>query len=415
MLKSDSKFILIVDDNPTNLFILSHALKTAGYKVRMAANGQQAISQVTHTPAELILLDVQMPVMDGFETCQRLQADPLTQNIPVIFMTASSDAESKIKGLSLGAVDYITKPFEQEEVLARVKIHWRLKQLTDNLEQEVIDRTNALQQAQVQLVQQEKLSALGELVAGVAHEINNPISFVANNIAPAQEYLSEISQLLALYQQHYPQPTPDIAKKIDAMDLKYVLDDFANILDSMRLGTDRIEDISTSLRNFTRSDIDVPIAYNLHQGLESTLLLLKHRLKNQKHRPAIEVIKNYGDLPHVTCFPGQMNQVFMNILANAIDALEEAWEKDQRSLIIQITTQSDSNIVIIKISDNALGMTEEVMQKIFQPLFTTKTLGKGTGLGLSISKQIVEDKHQGKMHCHSIVGKGTEFIIEISL
>jgi DNA-binding response OmpR family regulator len=175
MPNTDTKFILIVDDNPTNLSVLSQALKTANYKVRMAIDGEDALEQVSNALPELILLDVQMPGIDGFETCRRLQTHPLTQKIPVIFMTTLTDAESKVKGLSLGAVDYITKPFEQSEVLARVNVHWQLKQLTDQLEAQVTERSTALQQAQIQLIQQEKLSALGELVTGIAHEINNPL------------------------------------------------------------------------------------------------------------------------------------------------------------------------------------------------------------------------------------------------
>ena len=261
MLELDKKYILIVDDSSTNLSVLSQALKTAGYKVRVAVDGESAIEMLgkcaiypTKIPLpELILLDVQMPGIDGFETCRQLKANPAITAIPVIFMTALADAESKMKGLSLGAVDYITKPFEQDEVIARVNIHWRLKQLTDNLEQQVTERTCALQQAQVRVVQQEKLSALGQLVAGVAHEINNPLSFLVSNIAPAKEYLAEITELLSLYQKHYPDPASDIASKIEEIDLDFVIEDFYHLLDSMEIGTERIKDISLSLRNFARS------------------------------------------------------------------------------------------------------------------------------------------------------------------
>ena len=423
MIEPDKKFILIVDDSSTNLSVLSQALKTAGYKVRVAVDGLSAIEMLekcaidpTKNPLpELILLDVQMPGIDGFETCRQLKANQVTAVIPVIFMTALADAESKIKGLSLGAVDYITKPFEQDEVIARVNIHWRLKQLTDNLEQQVTERTRALQQAQVQVVQQEKLSALGQLVAGVAHEINNPLSFMVSNIAPAKEYLADITEVLRLYQKHYPEPAPDIAIKIDEIDLEFVIEDFSHLLDSMQVGTERIKDISLSLRNFARSDVDTATPIDLHETLDSTLLLLKHRLKNRGDRPTIEVIQNYGELPPIKCYPGPMNQVFMNLLANAIDAVEEAWEKDQRCLTITISTEVLRESTIVRIADNGLGMTDEIQKHLFEPLFTTKAVGKGTGLGLSIARQIVTDKHGGQLFCKSLAGKGTEFAIELPI
>ncbi len=423
MIEPDKKFILIVDDSSTNLSVLSQALKTTGYKVKVAVDGESAIAMlekcaiapIKNPFPELILLDVQMPGIDGFETCRQLKANPATALIPVIFMTALADAESKIKGLSLGAVDYITKPFEQDEVIARVNIHWRLKQLTDNLEQQVTERTCALQQAQVQFVQQEKLSALGQLVAGVAHEINNPLSFMVSNIAPAKEYLAEITELLSLYQKHYPEPASDIAIKIEEIDLEFVIEDFSHLLDSMQVGTERIKDISLSLRNFARSDVDTATAIDLHETLDSTLLLLKHRLKSRGDRPEIEVIQNYGELPPIKCYPGPMNQVFMNLLANAIDAVEEAWEKDQRCLTITVSTEVLRESAIVRIADNGLGMTDEIQKHLFEPLFTTKAVGKGTGLGLSIAQQIVTDKHGGQLFCKSLAGKGTEFAIELPI
>lgn len=412
----DPKFILIVDDNRNNLSVLSQALKAAGYKVRVAIDGEDAIAQVERALPELILLDIQMPKMDGFETCRRLKENPATQTIPVIFMTALSDTTSKVKGLSLGAVDYIVKPFDQAEVLARVKVHWQLKQLTDSLEQQVEERTAALRQAQVTVVQREKLSALGQLVAGVAHEINNPLSFIVSNIAPAQDYLAEITQVLKLYQQHTPQLDPEIAAQIHAADPEFMLEDLGKILGSMQLGARRIKDISASLRNFARLDNNSPIETDLHEDLENTLLLLRHRLKDQGNRAEITVVKHYGDLPKVLCYPGPMNQVFMNLIANAIDALEEAWNQDHRTLTLSITTEvSPQRTIIIRIADSGLGIPEAIQSRLFEPLFTTKGVGQGTGLGLSIAQQIIQDQHQGQITCQSIVGQGTEFYIEIPL
>lgn len=416
MSQPDPQFILIVDDSPLNLVVLSQALESVGYMVEMANDGEEALALVEQRHPELILLDVQMPKIDGFEACRRLQADPATQTIPIIFMTALADRQDKLTGLSLGAVDYITKPFEAEEVLARVKIHWRLKQLTENLEQQVAERTHALQQAQLQIIQQEKLSTLGQLVAGVAHEINNPINFVTSNIRPAKEYLTELTELLALYQMHYFQAAPEISQKIKQMDLEFVLRDFSELLDSMQLGAGRIKEIASSLRKFARTEQTSCSTTDLHEGLETALLLLKHRLKADKERPEIAVIKNYADLPLVECFPGMMNQVFMNLLANAVDALEEAWQKDQRDLTIEIETAiSGYGFVAVRITDSGLGISDEIQDKLFEPFFTTKTSDKGTGLGLSISKQIVEEKHKGTLLCHSSSTQGTQFSVEIPI
>ncbi|MFB2769790.1 sensor histidine kinase [Pelatocladus sp. BLCC-F211] len=412
-------FILIVDDNPTNLSVLCEALNSEGFRFRVAVDGESAIAQVERHQPELILLDVQMPGIDGFETCRRLKANPVTQNIPIIFTAALSDVESKTKGFALGAVDYISKPFDQEEVIARVRVHLQLKRLTEYLEQQVSDRTAALQTVQVQLVQQEKLSTLGELIAGVAHEMNNPISFIANNIPPLEEYIAGVSEIIQLYQQEYPNPTSKITTAIERLDLEFVLEDMVKILESLKVGSERIEKISTSLRSFCRSDSDVKIPADLHEELDSTLMILQHRLKGNGDRPQIEVSKTYGALPEVDCYVGQINQVFMNILANAIDALDEAIAQDKINdpiPQIQILTEVDSEQwVVIRIADNGMGIPESVQQRLFEPLFTTKPVGKGTGLGLSIAHQIVVDKHNGELAVNSQPGKGTEFIIKIPI
>ncbi|MFN6498105.1 MAG: response regulator [Nostoc sp. DedQUE01] len=412
-------FVLIVDDNPTNLSVLSQALKSAGFAVRVAEDGETAIEMVQHKQPALILLDVQMSGIDGFETCQKLKADPLTQNIPIIFMTALADTENKMKGFSLGAVDYIPKPFEQAEVIARVRMHLQLKQLTDNLEQRVTDRTAALEQAQMQLVQQEKLSMLGQLVAGVAHEMNNPISCIISNIHPAQEYVADLTEILQLCQQNYSQLPPLIQDAIAQTDLEFILEDLPKLLNSMQVSTQRIKDISVSLRNFARTDTSGKIKFDVHEGLNDTLLILRHRLKGVGQRPEIQIIKKYASLPKVECYPGQLNQVFMNILANAVDALEDIWQEGKRvndSLTINICTEVCSpNYVTIRICDNGIGMTEEVRQQIFNYLFTTKTVGKGTGLGLAIANQIVVEKHGGAIQVNSTLNQGTEFAIVLPL
>ncbi|MEH1799840.1 MAG: AAA family ATPase [Nostoc sp.] len=276
-----------------------------------------------------------------------------------------------------------------------------------------------LQQAQLQIVQSEKMSALGNLVAGVAHEMNNPLGFIAASLKQAKPTIADVVQHLKLYQKSLPNPGAEIIDHAEEIDLDYSLEDLPKTIDSMVMACDRLKNISTSLRTFSRADKDYKVPFKIHEGIESTILILKHRLKANEQRPAIEVITDYGSLPQVECFPGQLNQVFMNILANAIDALDESntgrnfAEIQENPNKITIQTSLKDNQVKITITDNAKGMSEEVKQKIFDHLFTTKSVGKGTGLGLAIARQIVVEKHGGSIHCNSSPGKGTEFAIAI--
>ncbi|RUT09924.1 hypothetical protein DSM106972_004190 [Dulcicalothrix desertica PCC 7102] len=425
---SHTSFILIVDDNPTNLSVLAQTLRSEGFAIRIAPDGVSALQQLeeVYSSVALILLDVQMPGIDGFETCRRLKANPQTHDIPVIFMTALADTESKVKGLSLGAVDYITKPFEGEEVLARIRIHLQMRELTKQLqksstllEQRVTERTSALQSAQVQLVQQEKFATIGQLIAGVAHEINNPVGCIVNNVAPAHEYLNSLINIFHLYQKHYPDPAPEIEQALINEDIDFVLKDLAKLIESVQVSALRIKDISVTLRSFSRNDSTTKVLADIHEGIDSTLLILQHRLKASGKRPAIQVIKQYGDLPQIKCYPGLLNQVLMNLLANAIEALEEGMENQQEFIPqINIHTQvsnTSTPCITIQIADNGIGMSEQIKQRLFEPLFTTKPADKGTGLGLSIARQIIEDKHNGRLTCSSQLGRGTEFIISLPI
>lgn len=278
-----------------------------------------------------------------------------------------------------------------------------------------------LQQAQAQLVQAEKMSSLGQLVAGVAHEINNPVNFIYGNLKYAKDYTEGLLKLVHLYQQFYANPASEIQEYIKEIELDFLLDDLPKILNSMEVGAERISEIVLSLRNFSRLDEAEKKRVDIHQGIDSTLLILQSRFKNSVEHPGIKVVKNYGNLPLVDCYAGQLNQVFMNIISNAIDALDHHNSKRAIAEIhaspnkITITTEVIETNCVIRIADNGSGMTEAVKERLFNPFFTTKPVGKGTGLGLSISYQIVVEKHGGTLRCVSEPGQGTEFWIEIPL
>ena len=285
--------------------------------------------------------------------------------------------------------------------------------------QELEQALAELQNAQLQMVQNEKMASLGNLVAGVAHEINNPMGFLNGSIDNAKEYVQDLLRHLTLYQQHYPHPVAPIQDNAEDIELEFLSDDLPKLLNSMKGATDRIKEISTSLRIFSRADTDRKVSANLHEGIDSTLLILKYRLKANDQRPAIATIQDYGELPPIECFPGQLNQVFMNILANAIDMFDEmAKTRSFEELIanpqqITIRTEAIANQVLVRIEDNGKGMSEAVQAQIFDHLFTTKSVGKGTGLGLTIARQIVVEKHGGAIEVASTLGHGTAFIISL--
>lgn len=278
--------------------------------------------------------------------------------------------------------------------------------------QELEKTLQQLASTQAQLVQNEKMSSLGQLVAGVAHEINNPTSFIYSNILPAKEYIDDLLNLIQLYQEYYPQPHPKIIDEIEIIELDFLISDLPRLLDSMQVGAERIKKIVASLRTFSRMDESELKPVNIHEGIDSTLMILQHRLKKQPQRAEIELIKQYDNLPLVECYAGQLNQVFMNLLTNAIDALEEAKIATPQ---ICISSKFDSEQVVIEIADNGSGIPENIQKRIFDPFFTTKPVGKGTGMGLSISYQIITQKHGGTLDCISVPSQGTTFVIKIPL
>lgn len=304
-------------------------------------------------------------------------------------------AQSQIHQLALQALQQSQQALAVEQERLEQRVQERTQELTQALQD--------LQQTQTQLIQTEKMSSLGQMVAGIAHEINNPINFIDGNLAYAHSYTQDLLNLMQLYQQEYPQPTSNLQKQAKAIDLDFLSTDFPKLLSSMKMGVQRIQNIVLALRNFSRLDEAEIKRVDLHEGIDSTLLILSHRLKQ-----GIKLTKNYGTLPLVQCHPAQINQVFMNILSNSIDALLET-RTDSQKIVIQ-TQQVSAEQVCITIQDNGPGIPSHIQSKLFDPFFTTKPIGQGTGLGLSICYEIVK-KHQGQIHINSAVGNGAEFQI----
>lgn len=614
--------ILIADDAPANLSLLAQILAGEGYAVRVATSGAMALRSIQSGKPDLILLDVRMPDMNGYEICQRLKTQEATRDIPVIFLSDLSQTLDKMKAFQVGGVDYITKPFEPREILARIEHHldrrrlqqqlrdqnrqlreqnaqlqlllnitkatseapdldaalevvlaqvcqaidwscgeawigdaktntlscsrgwyvdsdfvcdvapsrsnftfaaneglpgrvwssqqpeWieditreeqnvcfhcsansgaflqsalgvpiignqsvlavlvffsqdrlpkndRLMQLVSIVATQVgsaIERKQAevelqrsetqskaqnqqllkllddLQRAQSQLVEREKMSSLGTLMAGIAHEINNPVSFVYSNIAPAIQYATDLLELVVLYQQHYPNPVHPIGDKIAKIRFESLRTDFPKLLRAIREGANRISEIVLSLRVFSRHDRPQKQKSDLHQGIESTLMLLQNRIKEPLHGRAIEVVRQYGEISPIECYPGQLNQVFMNLLNNAIDALEEKMQTAGANFLPKIkiftslerippsaTLPQGESQVQIRILDNGTGIPSQVQSRLFEPFFTTKFVRKGTGLGLAISYSIVVEQHRGSLTFRSQPGEGTEFTIQLPM
>ncbi|MFC1541761.1 response regulator [Candidatus Latescibacterota bacterium] len=385
--------ILIVDDEPRNLRILEGILAPMEYNLKKAANGIEALKLLEKELPDIILLDVMMPGMSGFEVCRTLKSQPETQLIPIVLVTSLSDKDSKITGIDCGADDFITKPVDPIELRARVKSLLRIKVLYDNLDEKNVELHKAMHQlkdTQQKLIIHEKMASLGNLVAGVAHEINTPLgALISNN----DTFIRSVNKMKTLL---YDGVGPEDAPK----DLAIVklFRSIENLNKVSKTASDRIVKIVSSLRSFARLDKADKDTMDIHEGIESTLTLVHHELKGR-----IDVHKEFGDLPPIHCYPNQLNQVFMNILVNAGHAIKKKGD-------IYIKTYTKNNNAIIEISDTGIGIPKENLNRIFDPGFTTKSKGIGTGLGLSIVYQIIED-HNGSIEVESEFGKGTLFRI----
>ena len=542
--QTDRGNILVVDDTPANVRILTDALMHHGYEICSAMSGDRALEIVQDFVPDLILLDVMMPEMDGYTVCQRLKERPETHDIPVMFLSAIDTPNDKLRAFQVGGIDYITKPFHLDEVIARVSQQIDRRNLQKRLEQQnfrlhaeiqnykqleeryrsifdnaidgmfqstpegqfitvnaslarmygyvsveelctsigdigqqlyvrperrsefmetvlrngevsdfeaqvyckngttlwisetvrsvkdaqnnlmfyegtvkdITDRKRnteilrvrsteleetltQLRHSQAKLLQQEKMSSLGQLVAGMAHEINNPVSFISGNLVYAEQYFEDLVR--AFHE----------AGLVPGDDIEFVLKDLPILLQSIRTGADRIRLIVQALKNFARLDEAEEKHVDIHEGIESTLLLLSHRLDTTANRPKVKVIKDLGALPKVHCYPGLLNQALMNLMGNAIDALDASTNNGKQPKLEIRTKLVDPNQIMIWISDNGSGMPTEVQDRIFDPFFTTKGVGEGTGMGLAISYQIIVEKHAGQLECISVLGKGTEFVI----
>lgn len=386
--------VMVVDDSWENLRFFERLLIQKNYGVRLFPRGDLALEAAQKAAPDLFVLDINMPEMDGFELCKRLKQEDRLAEIPIIILSARSDAEGKVRAFELGALDYIEKPFHTAEVLARIETHLALRQAQAKLElqnQKLEGTLSELKIAQTRLVQSEKLASLGILAAGVAHELNNPVNFIASAAKSLRRIANKVTELFSAYDQLTKDNAPEQLDHIDSLKSKLNYDDLVEGLDDLppiiERGAARSADIVRGLRSFSRIDKPEKETVDLHAGLDATLALLTHRTESK-----VRIKRQYGNLPPITCHAGALNQVFMNLIINAVEALETAPPKGQAPTITITTSKSDGEgeiKAVISVADNGPGISAEARKHLFEPFFTTKDNNESTGLGLSISHGIV--------------------------
>lgn len=412
MNKIEKQRILIVDDNTNNLKVLSKILIHAGFEIAIANNGEQAIEQIEYAVPALIILDVMMPGLDRFETCKKLKENPATQEIPIIFMTALSETSNKVKGLSVGAVDYITKPFEAPEVVARVQLHLQLRELTQNLHdknQELSTTIEQLKTAQKQIVAREKLASLGTLTAGVAHELRNPLNFVKNYAEGSLELLEELGVELNNQARNLPAPVFSYIQEI--------VQDIRENAESITRHGERAENIILSMLQHARTDTGPEQYTNINDILDQALKLTYHSLRAKDESFVVSVETNYDEeISPLKLVASDMCRAFINIIDNGCYALREKSKvmADEFHPKLTIQTFNLEEVIEIHIEDNGTGVPEEIIDQIFNPFFTTKPVGEGTGLGLSLTHDIIVEQHQGELEIQTKAGLYTKFIIKLT-
>ena len=448
--------ILVVDDTVANIALLTTMLKNKGYRIRPVTSGELALKQMEKEPTDLILLDINMPGMSGFEVCAKLKADNRFRDIPVIFISALSETFDKVKAFSCGGVDYITKPFQWEEVEARIETHLALKSLADSLRDEIAERRLAQEalrrnqrqleelnseleqrvafevrknrekdlalnaelairvaveveknrQKDLKLMQSERMSAIGKLAAGVAHEINNPICFVFNNLQILTKYYDKLVEYDHLLLKHADALAPPAREIIDArrksLDLEYILSDGVDLIAESLDGAERVSKIVRDLKSFSRVDKPEFEPTELSGCLESALNICSHELQS-----VATIRKEYTRMPEICCHPGELNQVFLNLLLNAGQAITPPGE-------IVLSCRGDGDFVYASVSDTGTGIPPEILGRIFEPFFTTKDVGKGTGMGLTVAYEIVKS-HHGEILVESTVAVGSTFTVKLPL